>query len=320
MNTLHRRLFLTLAAAASAALPPLAAAGQDSPALQATSLADGLLLVTGAGANVVVGVEPDGLTVVDGGASENADALYEFLLRETGASRIKTLINTHWHPQQTGLNAIVGEQGGRIVAHENTRLWLGIDIEAADHTPIHAAFPQQAQPNDTFYDEWSAPFGDGDVRAEYVLQAHTDGDILVLFPEQNVIVAGGVLKTDGWAEIDAWTGGWIGSGPARALNNVLIPTYGGMVGGLQRIEAIADEATVIVPAEGPPVDKAEVQAQIGIYAGIADQLREGMYQGLGPEEVAAREPAAGLRQEWGPSESFVIEAFKSMWPHLTPDA
>lgn len=321
MDSLLRRDFLGLTAgAAAAAALPRAAFGQGQPGFAVRALADDVLLVTGAAANVVVAVEPDGLVVIDGGAQETGPALRDFILRETGASRIKTLFNTHWHPQQTGLNAVVGAEDGRIVAHENTKLWLGIDIEAADHTPIHTALPQRALPNDTFYDVWSAPFADGEVRADYVLQAHTDGDILISFPARNIIVAGGVLKTDGWAEIDAWTGGWIGTGPARALNNVLIPTYGGMVGGLQKIAELADDATVLVPADGPATNKVEVQSQIQMYAGIADKLREGMYQGLGPDEVVALQPAAGQRSEWGSPDAFLVQAFKSMWPHLTPDA
>ena len=42
----------------------------------------------------------------------------------TGASRIHTLINTHWHPEQTGVNEAVGRDGGVIVAHEKTQKYV----------------------------------------------------------------------------------------------------------------------------------------------------------------------------------------------------
>lgn len=318
---MQRREFLAaaIAGAATAALPR-AAFAQTAPSLAMRPLRGRLSLVTGAGANVVAGAEPDGLLLVDGGRREHAAALLDFVSRETGQSRVGALVNTHWHPDQTGLNETLGGQGTRIVAHENTRLWLGIDIEEADGTPIHTALPPHALPNETFYDTHAIPFGAGAARASYVLQAHTDGDILLHFPEENVIAAGGVLKTDGWAEIDSWTGGWLGAGPARALNNVLIPTYGGMIGGLQALLEMADDDTIIVPASGPVADKAEVQAQFEMYAAIADRLREGLFSALSPEEMAAEAPAAGMRPEWGSPDAFVMMAFRSLWPHLTPDA
>jgi glyoxylase-like metal-dependent hydrolase (beta-lactamase superfamily II) len=322
MKPLHRRQFLaaTMGGAATLALPRGAFAQAASSALTATPLADGLVLITGAGANVVAAVDVDGLILVDGGRKENAAALLDFVTGETGQSNVKALLNTHWHPEQTGLNETLGAQGKPIIAHENTRLWLQTEIEAADGTLIHAPLPASAVPNETFYDEGALPFADGEARYVYALQAHTDGDLLVHFPERNVIVAGGALKTDGWQHIDAWTGGWMGAGPARALNSVLIPTYGGMVGGLQTLLDMADDQTVIIPAEGPVANKAEIQAQFDMYAGIADKLREALFAALSPEEVLGEAPAAGMRPEWGSPDAFLVEAFKSLWPHLSPDS
>ena len=44
-------------------------------------------------------------------------------LGATQARRVHVLFNTHWHPEQTGSNERLGEDGALIVAHENTRLW-----------------------------------------------------------------------------------------------------------------------------------------------------------------------------------------------------
>ncbi len=320
MNPVRRRdlLIAALGAGAAASLPRAAFA--QTADLSAVRLTDTLVLITGAGANVVAGVEPDGLTLIDGGLKQHSAQLLDFAARETGQAQVKRLFNTHWHPEQTGLNEILGARNVPIIAHENTRLWLTAKIEPPYEDRVYRPIPADGLPTETFYDRGAVPFAGGEARYSYALQAHTDGDMLVHFPEQNVIVAGGALKTDGWQYIDWWTGGWMGSGPARALNNVLIPTYGGMVGGLQTLLEMADDDTVIVPASGPVADKAEVQAQFEVYAAIADSLREMMYEALGPEEVLAAAPAAGMRPEWGSPDAFLVMAFKSMWPHLTPDA
>ena len=44
--------------------------------------------------------------------------------------RITTLINTHWHPAQTGSNEAVGRAGGVIVAHERRRI---IHVAVTEH-------------------------------------------------------------------------------------------------------------------------------------------------------------------------------------------
>ena len=37
-------------------------------------------------------------------------------LKETSAKRVSTLINTHWHPEQTGSNERLGKAGAKIIA------------------------------------------------------------------------------------------------------------------------------------------------------------------------------------------------------------
>ena len=49
----------------------------------------------------------------------------------TGTSRIHTLINTHWHPEQTGANEAVGKSGGVIFAHEKTKTLLSNTVYSA---------------------------------------------------------------------------------------------------------------------------------------------------------------------------------------------
>ena len=58
------------------------------------------------------------------GFGANADALLKAVKERTGNSRIHTLINTHWHPEQTGANEAVGRDGGVIFAHEKTQMYL----------------------------------------------------------------------------------------------------------------------------------------------------------------------------------------------------
>src|SRR5580704_5080884 len=100
-----RRQFLNSAlwsaVGASALLPQLAAAADSQHPIVATPLADKLVLLTGAGANVVAASGPDGLVLVDGGLEKHSKELLKTALQATRTRRVATLFNTHWHPEQT---------------------------------------------------------------------------------------------------------------------------------------------------------------------------------------------------------------------------
>ena len=64
---------------------------------------------------------------------------------------VHTLFNTHWHPEQTGLNEQIGKAGKTIIAQENTRLWLAADVTWSWSGQRFKRLPKIAQPNKTFY-------------------------------------------------------------------------------------------------------------------------------------------------------------------------
>src|SRR5437773_2985554 len=79
-------------------------------------------------ANVVAQTGADGVVLVDGGSAGGSDALMKAVSGLPGAGPVRTIFNTHWHPEQTGSNERLGKAGIPIIAHENTRLWLAQNI------------------------------------------------------------------------------------------------------------------------------------------------------------------------------------------------
>ena len=67
------------------------------------------------------------------------------------STRIDVLFNTHWHAERVGSNAALGQAGAKIIAHENTRLWLSTVFQRPWDDQPFAPLPKAAQPNDTFY-------------------------------------------------------------------------------------------------------------------------------------------------------------------------
>ncbi|MBX5462683.1 MAG: MBL fold metallo-hydrolase [Steroidobacteraceae bacterium] len=293
-----------MAGAASLSWPGLALARERAQPLVATRLSESLTLICGAGGNVVAARGPDGLLLVDGGSRERSRELLRLALRETRSRRVHTLINTHWHPEQTGSNEALGRSGARIIAHENTKLWLGAKITTPWDNRTYQPLPAVALPNDTLYTKAQLRWGAEQVEYGYLFQAHTDGDLYVFFRDSNVLVAGGVISSDGWPLIDWWTGGWIV----------------GLVNGLETLLALANDTTRIVPGTGPVMSRDELRAQRDMYAEIASRLQKLLRQGKGPQEVLDAGPAREFRPEWGDQTFFLTMAFKSLWGQLTPDA
>jgi cyclase len=294
------------AAAAAGVLlrPGLGLAAAAGP-VSATRLSDSLTLFSGAGGNVVAARDHEAVALVDGGSPQrSADLLREVAL-EMGGRPVRTLFNTHWHPEQTGSNIALGKAGARIIAHENTRLWLGYANPVPGQNVSYGPLPPKARPNDTiFYGKAQTTLGDEPVEYGYLLQAHTDGDIYVLFRKSNVLVTGGAVSGAGWPVIDYRTGGWIV----------------GLVNGLRSLIAVADDKTRVVPANGPVLTRADLIEQQTMYSTISVRLQKMLRQGLGPDEAIAKAPTAEFDAKWGDPREFVSMAFKSLWGHFAPDA
>src|SRR5437868_13595836 len=247
-----------------------------APGLQAQTVSDGgtlklsddLFVVRIPGeTNVIAQTGTDGVVLVDGGSARASDALMKAVSGLPGAGPVHTIFNTHWHPEQTGSNEQLGQAGRTIIAHENTRLWLTTDVTWPWNGRRFKRLPKIAQPNKTFYDTGNLDSG---VRYGYIPDAaHTDGDLYVYFPKQNVLAVGDVASGQGWPIVDWVTGGWIG----------------GIVGGLQRLQTLANAETRIVPARGPVLTLAELTTQYEKYNTIYQRLAQLLNCGRGTRDA-----------------------------------
>jgi cyclase len=309
MTLISRRGFVrstvgVSAGAALAGLPSVSWCAAPASKLTAQSLGPRLALITGGAANVLALGSDEGALLIDGGARADSSALLPLAMSAVGTGKIHTLINTHWHPEQTGSNETLGKQGARIIAHENTRLWLTRKIIVDWASKPFPAMPKVAQPNKSFYTTETLEFGGEQISLGHLGQAHTDGDIHVYLPKANILIAGGVASGNGWPLMDWQTGGWIG----------------GLVGAQDRLLKIGNDDTRIVPANGPILSRKDLAAQRTMYFTVYDRLVKQLTKGMGPDEAYASGPAKEFEAQWGDSKTFVLSAFRSLWGHFAPDA
>jgi glyoxylase-like metal-dependent hydrolase (beta-lactamase superfamily II) len=315
-NRVSRRRFLHAGAAAlgsalaygagsqSRRYDVYAAGAQRVSAPISTSDLGGATLFEGAGCNVVGMSGPDGALMIDGGVSANADALIAAVRNVTGTGRIHTLINTHWHPEQTGANEAVGAGGGVIFAHEKTKLVLSNTVYAAVGIKGRVApLPEAARPNRTTRGDGSLEFADQQVDYGYMPAAHTDGDLYIHFPKMNLLVAGGVVSAVEWPLLDYLNGAWLG----------------GRVRALERLAGLVDPDTRVIPAHGRAMTGKDILRHRGMYQELFATMIGYLNMGLGPEDAVARKPLKAYEAEFGDSSAFTYGALRSMMIAYVPD-
>lgn len=298
----RRLLRATLAGACGLALgrPSLA---QTSPvSFSKTALADDLAVIGGAGAHVIVLSRPDALLLVDGGLAERSAALLDYLAAEWPGRRVEALFNTNWGWEHTGSNQALRRAGAKIIAHENTKLWLGNDFTIDwQNDRVHSPCPADALPTDTFYSgKRELTFGTVPVEYGYFAQAHTDGDLYVFFPQHDVLVASDLLSVGEYPVVDYVTGGWLG-GMANAAKGLL---------------EIAGPATRIVPAAGPVQNRAALAKYQQMCAALKDRLGGMIKSGMSLQEVIAAAPTGDYDGDWGDPHLFLKLAYKGLWGHV----
>lgn len=309
-STTNRRGFLQLALSAAAAsagnigLDGLlrTAAAQGNAPLTETTIRDGLTLVEGAGGNVVLLQSASAAAMVDSGAPERAADVAASVRKRLGDLPLAALFNTHWHPAHSGGNDTFAPVAAKVVAHENTRLWMSteyyVDWEDRTYSPRAAA----ALPTATFYTSDPQPLtltvGDEHIEYGHLREAHTDGDIYVFFRERNVLVAGGTLAAGAYPILDYATGGWID--PLIEAN--------------KRLLDLSDASTLIVPDTGPAQPREHLVAQHEMLMVMRERIAGLMRKGNSIAEMLGAEITADFDAAWGDNrERFVANIYHGLW-------
>src|SRR5262245_12792609 len=264
-----------------------------------TRLTDSMTLLTGPGSNVLTVTGPDGVLMVDGGAPEHSAELLRAITGQSDVNQIKALLNTHWHLEHTGSNETIGKTGARIIAHENTKLWMGAEFIVQWQKRTYKPRPKEAIPNQSFYTTGKMMFGKEEIRYGHLGQAHTDGDIYVFFPSANILVTGDVFSVGSYPILDYSTGGWIG----------------GLSDATRTLVGLTDDKTRVIPGTGPVQTRAELQAFSDMTGTMRTRFVEMMRKGMSAREMLAAAPTKEFDAKWGDPQLFIINAYPGLWNH-----
>ncbi len=312
MTTTDRRSFLqaSLSGLAGLASVPLIGAGLEGceqrptrPVAERTTplpsvrLTDRISIVTGAPGNVVALSSSDGVLLVDSGAAPLARAVRASL---AGAS-VHTLINTHYHAEQTGGNALFGAAGAAIHSHAITREWLATDYYVPAEDRWVKALPAIAWPTVTFREKSELKAGGESIECGYLLEAHTRGDIYVFFRDSNILAVGCVASPLRDPALDWYAGGWIG-GRVDAMTDLL---------------KLANDETRIVPAYGPVMTRAQLQAERDMMKYFYDRTTQLTDHGRSAQDMLNEGVMNGVSRKFEDPYRFLYDVSKGLWAHYT---
>ena len=203
--------------------PFLSAQNQDFSKVQmkVTKVSGNVYMLEGAGGNIGASIGDDGIVIVDDQYAPLADKI-KAALKGITDKPVRFVINTHYHGDHTGGNAIF-QQTAPVIAQDNVRKRLEEGGTAGNLATIKMEVkpaPKEALPIITFDHDVTVHLNGEDIQALHFPHGHTDGDSVIFFPKSNVVHMGDDFVTYGFPFVDLAGGGSV-SGMIAAIDQII---------------------------------------------------------------------------------------------------
>jgi cyclase len=252
--------------------------------IKTTDLGNNTYMLQGQGGNITVAVGTDGIIMVDSEFAPLHDKI-KAAIAKISPLPVKYLINTHYHGDHTGGNALFHKDGATIVAQDNIRVRLTAGNAPNGLTGAKMApQPADALPTETYCcGTKTVEVGGRKALLSHVYNAHTDGDTWVFFDSANVLDTGDTFTNTGrYNTIDFANGGDI-RGLIRAADAYL---------------KVANDQTKIVPGHGALAKKADLVGWREMLVTSRDRIDTLVKEGKTEQEVLAAKPLHDLDAKW----------------------
>ena len=289
---------ITAALLLAFAAPVAAQESMDEVEIRVERVAPGVAVLFGRGGNIGLSHGPDGNVLID---DQYAPLTVQILatVESVNPGPVRFVINTHWHGDHTGGNENLGERGAIIVAHDNVRERLSTDQFMARFDRTVPAAPAAALPVVTFAEGLTFHLNGDRIDVVHVPRGHTDGDAVIFWRGANVVHMGDLFfHRFSFPFVDTGSGG----------------SLAGLIAGLERVIAVTDPDTVVIPGHGPVATRADLVAYRDMLIDIRDRVAAGIAAGRSLAEIQASRPAAAYGMEEGfiSPDDFVALVYESL--------
>jgi cyclase len=233
------------------------------------------------GLNVGMSVGADGLLLIDA-QEEKAVPRLIARIREITDKPVRYVVNTHWHFDHVGGNAVFSKEGAAIIAQENTRTRLMMEQPNPLGRAAQPAFPATFWPRITFADRLTLHVNGDDVEVLHFPNGHTDGDAIVLFRKADVLFAADLFNNTDYTRVDLRGGSLDGM---IAAYDVLLP--------------MLDDAVKVVPGRGPVGTRKDLVEYREVMVTLRDRITRLIKDGKTLAEAIAAKPTKDFDARWG---------------------
>ncbi len=244
----------------------------DTVQVRVIPVSGNVYMLQGAGGNIGLAVGDDAVFVVDDQFAPLTRKILAAIATVT-PKPVRFIVNTHWHSDHVGGNENLGPAGagGLIYAHENVRKRMSVGgfIEALNARVD--PFPPSALPVVTFTDALTFHINGDSVSVVHVPPAHTDGDAVIHFTKANVIHMGDVFHNAGLPFADLSSGG----------------SVNGFITAADRILALSNASTKIIPGHGPLADRARLKLWRDETVALRDRIQAEVKAGKTLDQILA---------------------------------
>lgn len=263
--------------------------------IKAETLAPGVAVLFGAGGNIGVSHGPDGTVLIDDQFAPLTGKIVA-AVAALGATPVRYVVNTHWHFDHAGGNENFGKTA-TIFAHRTVRVRLAAGAKTRFGTIPPT--PPQGLPVVTYEDGVTFHINGDEIEAMFTGGGHTDGDTALYWRKANVLHTGDMMMSNApFPFVDLESGG-----------NTLH-----LVASLDKLLAMTNAATRVIPGHGPVTDRAGLQTWRDRIAGALDTVRKARDGGATLEAFLATNPLKALDQ---PKAFIDSEGFaKAAWASL----
>ncbi len=244
--------------------------------VKSTKVAGNVYMLEGSGGNIGVSVGADGILIVDDQFAPLADKI-KAALKTLGEGRLKFVLNTHWHGDHTGGNAVFGPEAP-IIAHDNVRNRLATEQKSEFFKRSTPASPKEALPVITFGQSLSVHFNGEEIRVIHFPHGHTDGDSVIFFTGSNVVHMGDDFFAGRFPFVDLESGG----------------NVEGLIKNVGEILAKLPAGVKIIPGHGP-ISTAE---DLKLYHRMLVETSEVVRKKLAANKTLDQIKTEGLPEEW----------------------
>tara|TARA_B100000809_G_C15084058_1_gene510748 strand:- start:207 stop:1142 length:936 start_codon:yes stop_codon:yes gene_type:complete len=232
-------------------------------------------MLVGGGGNVGVFISDQNVVLIDNKYEIIEDILMTSLKKITDKP-IEYIINTHFHHDHSDGNRAFGKKGIPIIAHQNAKKRMMEDAEL--YGGIYSTIKDFVQPK---YDKSSLPVftyeskmtisqGNEEIELYNFGNAHTDGDSVVVFKNNNIIHTGDAFVRYGYPYVDLNNGGSIK----------------GLIDLLGALELLCDANTIIMPGHGSLSKKEDVVNLKNTLNDLYNKTIIGLKNGLSYNEIS----------------------------------